>query len=62
MTDALPRQDRHRPGASRRARLDALGIVIRAVALAALALGLGVGASLLVDSHTGRPEGAAVRR
>ena len=62
MTDALPRQERYREGAPRRPRFDALGIVIRAVALAALALGLGVGASLLVDSHMGRPEGAAIRR
>ena len=64
MTDTLPPRNRraadarrHEPGN------DTLGIVLRAVALAALALGIGIGASLLVDArHMGHPGASTARR
>ena len=51
MTHTLPPRNRRAADARHHERgSDTLGIVLRAVALAALALGLGIGASLLVDA------------
>lgn len=48
-----PHQEKRPPGGSKRrgGPDDVVGMVLRAVALAALALGIGVGASLLVDTR-----------
>ena len=62
MTHSLPESKRRSADAKRRGAEDAMGTVLRAVALAALALGIGVGASLLVDTrqpgHPGVPAAA----
>ena len=64
MTDTSPPRNRRAADARHRdPGSDTLGIVLRAIALAALALGLGIGASLLVDArHMGHPGSTAVPR
>ena len=59
MTDT-PRNRRAADRERRSADDGTLGIVLRAVALAALALGLGMAASMLVDArHESQPGGRA---
>jgi hypothetical protein len=55
MTHLVPERNRRAGDAKRRDEAgDMIGIVLRAVALAALAISIGIGASLLVDSrHAG---------
>ena len=55
MTDSWPEHNRRAGDTKRRGESeDIVGIVLRAVALAALALGIGLAASLLVDTrHAG---------
>jgi hypothetical protein len=64
MTETLPPRNRRAADTPRHhGASGALGIVLRAIALAALALGLGVAASLLVDAlHPAQPGAAAARR
>ena len=64
MTDTLPPRNRRARDPSNPDRgSGTLGIVLRAVALAALALGLGIGASLLVDARNmGHPAVGSARR
>ncbi len=52
---ADPRLDKGDPEPPKNAARGLLGLVLRAIGLAALALALGAGASLLVMKNTGAP-------